>query len=707
MDPVRHGELVALTGKHVGVARPLSPAVTVIGSDPSCDVRLAVVGVQPIHCLIAVTPAGYALRSLCPDQTRVNGAVAAARLLADGDELTVGPFGFRVTLPEELVSLVDAPPDELELQESALAHLICARQEQFARWGAELSERREAVRQMRAKVEAATDAAHRTAANRLNQADRLVLDLKADRARVKKLAARLAGRLRRKYATDHAELIAEKRRLRAEQERFHADAHAFKERLTRGWELLTDGQRRLLADRQATDTLRAEERKALDARAAELAAEATARASNQARVESRVEQLLGEITRLDARATAARAAVDKLERERMNLLPATPPIGPITTVVNQYPDRVPLVLTPAAAASELLGELAVRERELVRTETMLDTARHELAVRAAAVHDDRLVLAEQVALIARAREVWQATECQVVADLEEFARALSRHEMSLAARERQIEAREQAARDRTADLESARVKLEGWLTLLSSHEAAALADRDRMLAQVEAKRAHLEEWERSLTGLFRKWYDEHEGMTRTLRVEITDWQTDRQRLAEMVHALDCERAGLATAAAKVAAEAVAVEEAAQTLIAGPTGLQAERRLRVLRMSWERHFKQHARELDTRRLAAIAEANAADDRCRELGRRAADAADRERTAAEAQRQAEVDRMTRAHDLDDRAVTLSFEAARLNRTQQELAEARDEVEAVARRLIGDDHPQLPATGSQIGVVALEAA
>ena len=706
MDPVRHGELIALGGKHAGVGRPLGAAVTVVGSDAACDIRLTAPGVEPVHCLIAATPAGLALRSLCPDRTRVNGAVTAARLLADGDELTVGPLRFRVELPAELVPLVEAPPDDVELQEAALAKLICARQEQFGRWAAELADNREVVRQLRAKVEAATDAAHQVAGDRLNQADRLVLNLKADRARVKRLAVRFVGRLRRRYAADRADLIAGKRTLRAEQERFHADAHALKERLTRGWELLTDGQKRLVADRQAIDTLLTDERRTLDTRTAELAAETAARAQNQARVETRVEQLLGEIARLDARATASRAAVEKLERDRVALQPPAAPGGPLTTVV-PYPDRVPLVLTPAAAAGELLGELAVREREMVRTEASHDAARHELAMRAAVLHDDRLVLAEQVTMIARARQVWQATECQVVAELEEFARGLGRHELALVSRERQVAAREDAARDRTAELDAARVKLEGWLTLLSGYEAAALADRDRLLAQAVAKRAHLEEWERTLGGLSRKWNDEHDGMTRTLRTEVAGWHAERQRLADAVTALDYERSALADAAAKVAAEAVAAEEAAQSLIDGPAGPQAERRLRVLRSGWERHFKQHARELDARRLAAVAAAEAADERCRELGRRAADAADRERAAATAERQAEADRLAKGRALDDRAVTLSFEAAKMHHTRRELDQARGEVETLARRLIGDAVPQLKATGSRIGVVALEAA
>ena len=705
MDPVRHGELVALAGKHAGIARPFGAAVTVVGSDPACDVRLTAPGVQPVHCVIATTPAGLALRSMHPQHTRVNGAVAVARLLTDGDELTVGPLSFRVSLPEELVPLTEAPPDELELQEAALAGLICARQEQFARWAAELADRREEVRQLRAKVHAVTDGARKAAGERLAAVDKLATGLTADRVRVKRLAARFTARLRRKYATDHAGLIAGKKQLRAEQERFHADAQAHKERLARGWELLTDGQKRLVADRQAADVLIAEERRALDIRAVELDAESAARESNQARVETRVEHLLDEIRRLDARATASRAAVDKLERERTTLQPVPPALGPTTTVV-PYPDGIPLVLTPAAAANELLGVLAVREKEMARTEATLDAARRELAVRAAALHDDRLVLAEQLAVIARARQVWQATECQVVAELEDFARGLGRQESVIVSRERQVAAREDAARERAAELESARGKLEGWQALLSGYEAAALADRDRLLAQADAKREHLETWERSLGGLFRRWCGEHESATHALRDELAGWQGERQKLAEAAAELNRERATLAAQATRVAAEAVAAEEAAQSLI-GSAGPAAERRLRVLRAGWERHFTHHARTLADRQQAAEKATRDAEDCCRELGRRAADAVDRERHAAEAVRRAEADRLSRGRELDDRAVTLSFEEAKMAVTRQELAAARGEVEALARRLIGDDTPALPASGSRVGVVALEAA
>jgi hypothetical protein len=696
MQPVPHAELVPLGG---GAARPLTAAVTVVGAGPGCDLPLTDAGVEPVHCLLAATPAGLAVRSLCPDRTRVNGAATAARLLADGDALEIGPVAYVVRIPDELVTLVPAPPELVQDQDAALAELVCARTQQFARWQAELADRREEVRQLKARIHAQTDAAQAAAADKLSAADRLANRLADDRARVRRLAVRFTGRLRRKYAADHAALTADRRALKREAERFHADAAGQKERLARAWELLKDGQKRLVADRQAADAQVAAERAALDARAAEVDAESAAREQNQRRCEDRVGHLLAEIARLDARAAAGRAAVEKLERQRGMMQPAPVPAGPLA-----FPDRVPLVLTPAAAAHELLGQLAVRDTELARAEAGLDRVRQELVSRAAALHDDRLVLAEQLAVLAHARQVWQATECQIVAELEGFARELSRHEMALAARERQVSARENAARTRTAELDAARGKLEGWLTLLSGYEAQAVADRDRLLADAAAQRARLAAWEGSLGGLTRRWADEHETLTRELRTEIAGWQRERTALATAVAGLDAERIALAERAAEVAAHAVANQDAARLAAPGP---QAERQLRVLRAGWERRFKHAAQDLDARRRALAADLGRMDLKCRELGRAVGDAADRLRVAVHMERQAEADRLARGRELDDRAAALAADAARADITRRELAEARSETDALARRLIGDDAPGLPAAGSRLGLVALAAA
>src|SRR5690349_2544507 len=95
-EPTVAGELVVQNGKHKGRRIPLAVPVTVIGSAEWCDVRLTADGVGVVHCAVTVTPAGPALRTWHPDQTRVNARPADACLLKDGDALTVGPCRFKL-----------------------------------------------------------------------------------------------------------------------------------------------------------------------------------------------------------------------------------------------------------------------------------------------------------------------------------------------------------------------------------------------------------------------------------------------------------------------------------------------------------------------------------------------------------------------------------------------------------------------------------
>src|SRR5262249_50856511 len=112
LEPIVAGELIVQNGRHKGQCIPLLMPITVIGAAEWCDVRLTGDGVGDVHCILTVTPAGLALRSWHPDQTRVNAQPVTATLLKNGDALTVGPCRLRLAWHlEELIplSLADSP----------------------------------------------------------------------------------------------------------------------------------------------------------------------------------------------------------------------------------------------------------------------------------------------------------------------------------------------------------------------------------------------------------------------------------------------------------------------------------------------------------------------------------------------------------------------------------------------------------------------
>lgn len=60
------------------------------------DLCLAGDGVDEVHCELAADPHGIRVESLCPAGVQVNGQSVQSALLFAGDQLTIGPFDFRV-----------------------------------------------------------------------------------------------------------------------------------------------------------------------------------------------------------------------------------------------------------------------------------------------------------------------------------------------------------------------------------------------------------------------------------------------------------------------------------------------------------------------------------------------------------------------------------------------------------------------------------
>lgn len=720
-EPTVAGELVVQNGPLKGQRVPLCVPVTVIGSAEWCDVRLTGEGVGDVHCVVTVTPAGPALRTWHPDQTRVNAKPATATLLKDGDALTVGPCRFKLAWHlDELVPLsgaddpaAEAPPPEYEVllvpegafdlsgwgrslhsQERALADLIDARHRQFGEWFEELADRREELRLYRARQESYVEKDKAKAKRLREEAQRLRDAARKDRNRARALYSRFLKHMKRKWSAERRAVEAEKatlertrqlverdaERFAADHAKFTAEAAAYQTRLRDAWELLTDGQRRLLADRQEAERTVARQQEVLDRRTAEVKSQEQALGSARERVEARVRDLLAEVARLDVRAAHARAAVQKLEDRRAALeagtLPAVEVGGIVVGPADLFPDRVALD-EPAAPVEELMAGLMVQRQDLDREKRTLTVARTELERRAGDLADQRAVVAEQVAALVVARQMWQTAECQTVSELEDLARGLSDRALAIEDRERELTCVEAVLRKRTDDLDAVRQRLETWQTALSAHEATAAAARDRAEAEQQAKRDHLTRWEGALGELCRRWSAARRRDRERLREEMSRWSEARRAYQAKAADLEKQQAELAGVAARVAERALAAQVAEQRLLNGDRPRLARRALRVHRRRWESHFSALLQELSARRTALAAEKAGADDRWRELMRAAAEVAERTAAVTEAEQAAEADRLAKDRQLEERATILSIEEERAKRTGRELAAARGEV------------------------------
>ncbi len=646
VEPSVLGELVVLNGKQHGTRVPLAVPVTVIGAAAWCDVRLTGEGVGEVHCVVSVTPAGPALRSWHPDETRVNGDETQAALLKDGDELTVGPCRFRLEWhagqPDAAPARgdeydVEVIPDdgavwdlaererELNAQEARLGALIDARHQQFCEWFEELADRREELRLYRARQESYVAADKEKVRRMKEQTDRLRKAARQDRMRLKALSAKFLKRMKQKWSAERRAVEAERAHLdqmrqqfadqiaRFEDERakFAADAEAYKKRLYDGWALLTDGQRRLLADRQDAERTIARQEELIAQRAGEVVRREHAIDGAERRVEERVQSLLGEIAKLEVRAAQARTIVQQLEDKRAGLEAGMAPVPTAlcvgVTAVELMHEKVSLDQLPAGGVEEVYAGLMAHRRDLAREKHALALSQQELERRAADLADQRAVLAEQVAALVVARQTWQTAECRTVAELESLARGLSHRELAIVEQEEELARAEDAHKRREGELWELRAKLEGWQASLSAHEASAAASRDRAAAELDAKREHLTKWEASLTELCGKWTAEREEERAALREELDAWASSREAYLARLAELDRARTELAAEAVRVAEVSMAVEEVQQELTGGKRGRLVRRKLRVHRRKWESHFEHAAKDLEARRRALAAEA----------------------------------------------------------------------------------------------------
>ncbi len=668
------GELVDRDGFRL----PLRSAVTLIGSGGHCDLVLP--GLADLHCVLTNTPAGPVLRSWHPADTLVNGDPTAARVLADGDDLDLGPSTFSFVWHWDIIPLTAAPTEvvPVEHQHAGLADLLERRHRQLADLFADVATAREELRQARAK---APDLAR----TRRRQAERLRKAARADRLKAKRLARKFIARIKARHRAEHDALVAgrldlaaEAARLRAKQaaadadyERRTRDLAAAADRLSRGWAALADHQGQLQADRAAL---------ALPPEVALVVAP-----DDRARLEA-------EIARLEKRADAAAAAVQRLEQDR-TLLTGGPIPGSDAASDGVWLNVIPLQRDPAKSADELISDLARHDQELTRERSALTAATSELARRAADLHDQRAVVADHLAGVLVARHSWHLAEAETVDELEAIAHAVAEREAALDARERSIRAVDADRLSRAQEMWRLRLKLEAWQSTLATSEAAAQAHRDRVEGELAAKRAHLEQWEAALADLCRKWSAARKQEVWQLRDELDQWAAARARHRLAAADADEVRTKLLAELATAAAATMTAGEVHDRLVALPRGRSAARQLRLTGRRYERQFRRLRQEVDAHRDRSAAETAAADARLRELHKALVAAHERQNQVATDDQAAAANRLALARQVDARAAEVEAEAAKYAHAADELAAVRAEVERLAGLLYNGGDPREP--------------
>lgn len=337
------------------------------------------------------------------------------------------------------------------------------------------------------------------------EANRLLAEARAahraadrERARAHKLAGRLARKLKYTLAAARAELDADRAavdakvaKLNEAQSAFHAAAAADRDALCAARTDLEARQRRLAAEWDETNRFHADQSAALDARAAEMALREKAEADARPALQRQVALLREEVAALDARARGARQVIEELEQRRAVLRAEA--LAPAAGTGAEPPPELRVALDRRADRDlgRWAAELDQREERLNLERAAVQALVASVSKDQAELGDQRRVLAEQVADLARARAGWQAAERATVEEMEQLARTLRRREAELDARQERLVRADGRRRADGYDLWQLRLRLEAWQSKIVAYEMRWHTEREQMEADLDRREAAL------------------------------------------------------------------------------------------------------------------------------------------------------------------------------------------------------------------------
>ncbi len=681
--PAPTGELVVQNGRMSGARCPLGDPVTLIGRAEGCDVRLNVDGVEPHHCLLSQSSTGMVLRDLSgATGTLVNGEPAALRVLEDGDLLTVGPFRFRVRLPQDTPqTLAEAdvevlvPEEEREAwlrekealriqaaavvaqqaalteEEGRLEQRRIALQRQEEQLAGHLEEKRlrlvelqEQVRQARAALRKERGEYEERSGKMLRDLERQRRELttghqkmEAERNRLGGLRRRLRERWHRHWDLEQArvahldaELKTERQKLEQEKAEFVQQRDALtKERLRFNGEQEL-GRRRLQDD---FDTLRREQHQFQELRSA-AQAELKDRLREVEQRETALElarrQLVDEQHRLEALKSRVEQETEGLENrirnQRRKLVEQEAEAARLDGVLRELRGRtqaggaeiVPLLPAPVAVPSRALVRDEAHEERLA----ILERLAGELA-------DQRLYLAEQGRRLLEARALWQAEHAAASDELEALARRLEEREHALLRREREAEEQERALHQLYEEAEHCRAVLDGQQARVAAAARAWEGERERLLLQLRIREERARRQSVGIVELRRRWLEHRRQEVERLRAMHRGCEELRARYAVLWDECLARRSVLEQEHRALAEKALAMEQYRLEMI-GRTenSVAADRRLERLRRRVAAVSNGAARKLESDRRTLEAEATRLNARAQELARFQADLVDRD-------------------------------------------------------------------------------
>jgi pSer/pThr/pTyr-binding forkhead associated (FHA) protein len=710
-------ELVLQNGRQKGARRALVSVLTLIGSDPQCEFHLNVEGVEPLHCAIVRSNAGFLLRDLGSSSgSFVNGEAIQECLLQDGDIIAIGPFQFSLQISEQSDSTSSDPRlserDSLRIQAAAVAaqqaalaeeeaqlqrrHKALVRQkEQLA---SHLEERRkqlltlrEQARRDRILLKTETEDAKRqidalrSALNGEREATHKEKQLaEKERRRFIELRKRLKKRWHKHWHAHEAALHRREQEVKAEraaierdaetlrrervqltqaQLRFNGEMELGRRQLHDEWQQLGLAQQQWEACLNHEQMERGHRLRELDRRAAAMSA------TEQALAEQRraAEQL-----QLNLR-KEAEGLENRINNRRLKLL----------EFEKQWNDGI------VKRTAEEPAAVVVSRRREPDTPRILERLAGDLA-------DQRRRILEQWQCLLKFHEVWEPERSALLDQFETAARELVLVEQRLQERERLLLVAESDLGRRHQSLVEVRYSLEAWQARLTARETFLDNERVMLLADSKSREEMAEARMQRLEDMRQRRARRRGQEVEEWRVALTQHEQMRRDYSMLWQECQNRRGKLILEQRELAAKALALEQFRQELLGrAADSPEVEKRLQRLYRRHRARLQVEERDLRRERAAVESEAQRLDQRASRLNeqeernmaqheswmRQIAEWEDRQEALAdlEAQRRQELQHWQLLHEVD----------------QRHLLELREEVERIARLLLeeGDNDAQEP--------------
>jgi hypothetical protein len=741
------GELVVQNGRLSGARRALHAPLTLIGQAENCDIRLTTDGVSLMHCVLVQGSGWLVLHDLRSEAgTFVNGTPITTTVLHNGDLLTIGSCRFRVRLPEGTPPTAPLFPkseendgssaagadlslqqkEALRLQtaavvaqqaavtedEARLEQRHVALEQQEAQLAAHLEQQRQRLLDLRDQVHKARGRLNeeRTAfqehvretnqkleTTRLEVTDNKLL-VQAERRRLRHLQNRLKHRWHRHWLAERAamdrraqELAEQRQRFQREQaDLMQARLHFQSEmELARGQ--LASARDQLLQEKAAWHTQQANEQMQLSEEASRLADRAASLREAERALEAKQTSLDEKLALREKEAQGLEERIHNY-RHKLDLLEAdaarhTTPVSPVPVRVTAVAHSEEEPQLPAAVGRPSHGPVignGPHEIQVHPLEVALQRRAEFLNQLAGDLADQRLHLAEQCARFIQAQQQWQGEHTAAATEMETMGRRLQD-------RERSLDIEVERLRRSQAEAACTRRFLEAWQARLAVRVSAWEGERDRCLADVQAREDRLERRRAIMDRLRSRWHQRLQQLATRLRDEYaacgqlrTEWtalrgdwqersmhvQEEQRRLTAQAMALKRYREKLLQQTSRPGAAAGRLDRLSRRweghLAAAQERLAKDRRL--LAADWVRleeryrHVQELTKDLAARQ-AEIAGREMAND---QAGARTLDEAVKTRQ--------EVESLTTQHDI----------------CRRQLAEANAEVERLVHLLLSDADP-----------------